>query len=171
MVGTTDANGNVTFPSDVFALAGLQTLYTCYGSEFIVEVSNVSGNCTAVIPTIDSVNITFTVNTNKSGFTVDATGIFLTGGGNFGLSGDNSMTDSDNNDDRTLPVVYNDTTLSTCFAEYFSDGTCATNTTRLTNDETLFSVAPTLVNNYIMITFGETVMNTEKTIHFLNTVG
>lgn len=215
LVGTTDASGNITFPSGIFALAGLQTLYTCYGSEFIVEVSNVSGNCTAVIPTIDSVNITFTVNTNKPGFTVDAAGIFLAGGGNFGLPGDYPMTDSDNDgvyeitvrrpkgfssfytftngactdwsckedisnqpcadpnnfDDRTLPAVYNDTTLSTCFAECSSDGTCATNTTRLTNDETLFSVAPTLVNNYTMITFGETVINTEKTIRLLSAVG
>ncbi|MFK7950539.1 MAG: T9SS type A sorting domain-containing protein [Saprospiraceae bacterium] len=215
LIGTTDATGNLTFPTGIFAIAGLQTLYTCYGNEFIVEVSNVSGDCATVIPTIDSVNVTFTVNTNKPNFTVDAAGIFLAGGGNFGVPGDNPMLDIDNDgvyeitvrvpegfssfytftngacadwsckedltglpcgdpnnhNDRTLPAVYSDTTLSTCFEECSTDGSCATNTTRLINDETLFSVAPTLVNDYTIITFGETAAYSTKTLRVLNAVG
>lgn len=215
LIGTTDATGNLTFPTGIFATAGLQTLYTCYGSEFIVEVSNVSGDCATVNPTIDSVNVTFTVNTNKPNFMVDAAGIFLAGGGNFGNPGDNPMSDMDNDgvyeitvrvpegfssyyiftngtctdwsckedltglpcgdpnnhNDRTLPAVYSDTMLSTCFEECSTDGTCATNTTRLLNDKTLFSVAPTLVNDYTMITFGEAATYEAKTLRVLNAVG
>lgn len=215
LVGTTDASGNLTFPTGIFATAGLQTLYTCYGNEFIVEVSNVSGSCATVIPTVDSVNVTFTVNTNKPNFTVDPAGIFLAGGGNFGVPGDNPMTDTNNDgvyeitvrvpegfssyytftngacsdwsckedisgqpcadpnnfDDRTLPAVFSDTTVSTCYEECSSDGSCANSTTRLMNDERLFDVAPTLVNDYTIITFGETAAYTTKTLRVLNAVG
>lgn len=215
LVGTNDAAGAVTFGTGVFAAGGTQNLYTCYGSEFMIEVLNVSGDCATVIPTIDSVNITFRVNTNKVGFTVDPAGIFLAGGGNFGAPGDNPMTDADNDgifeitvrkpkgfgsfytftngncpnysckedlsgqpcgdpnnfNDRTLPPVYSDTILSTCYGECDGDGSCPINTTRLINDETMFSVAPTLVNDYTLITFGETIMNTQKSIRLFNAVG
>jgi hypothetical protein len=118
----------------------------------------------AVPPTPDSVDITFAVNT--ANITVDPTGIFLAGGGNFGNPGDNPMADPDgdgiyeitvrrpegfssfyiftngsagwnnkedltglpcadpnNFNDRFLPGVWSDSTLSTCYE------TCATTTT------------------------------------------
>jgi 1,4-alpha-glucan branching enzyme len=52
--------------------------------------STCNTNCSAPI---DSVDITFWVNTAT--ITVDPTGIFLAGGGNFGVPGDNPMTDPD----------------------------------------------------------------------------
>ena len=48
-----------------------------------------------VVSTPDSVDITFLVNTANIP-TVDPTGIFIAGGGNFGNPGDNAMTDANN---------------------------------------------------------------------------
>ena len=135
------------------------TLMTCYET------------CASdtVCPTapLDSVDITFLVNT--ANITVDPTGIFLAGGGNFGNPGDNPMTDTDgdgvweitvrkpegfssfyiftngnsgwnakenlaglpcgdpnNFNDRTLPGVWSDTTLMTCYETCATDTVCAT---------------------------------------------
>ena len=214
LVGTTDATGSVTFANNTFSSGGTQMLYTCFGDEFTVFVENVSGDCATVI-TIDSVDVTFIVNTNKPNFTVDAAGIFLAGGGNFGVPGDNPMNDADadgiyeitvrvpegfsshytftngactdwsckedisgqscadpnNFNDRFLPAVYSDTTLSTCFGECSSDGSCPNNTTGLLIDDNLFTVAPTLAHNFTMIRFGNTVNYGTKTLRVINAVG
>lgn len=213
-LGMTDATGNITFPTNVFTAGGTQTLSTCFG-DFIVEVTNISGDCAAVVQVADSVNVTFTVNTNKPNFTVDAAGIFLAGGGNFGNPGDNLMVDTDsdgiyeitvrvpegfssfytftngncpdysckedisgqpcadpnNFNDRSLPAVYSDTTVSTCYEECSSDGTCATNTTQLLKDDNLFSIAPTLVKNYTMIAFDEMATYERRTLRVINAIG
>lgn len=73
--------------------------------------------------------------------------------------------------DRHLPAVYSDTTIMACFAECTSDGSCATGTNGLLTDNTLFSLQPTLVNNYATVTFGDDATNDEKRILVVNAVG
>lgn len=58
------------------------------------------GSCTIVS---DSIDITFTLNTASIG-TVDPAGIFLAGGGNFGIPGDNPMSDADADGTYTITV-------------------------------------------------------------------
>ncbi|MFT5833417.1 MAG: hypothetical protein ACI97N_001044 [Cognaticolwellia sp.] len=180
------------------------TIQACFGT------CDSDGSCTIVT---DSINITFAVNTASIG-TIDPTGIFLAGGGNFGNPGENPMSDADadgtytitvrkpkgfqsdytftNGDcgdwsckeditglscavapynDRNLQAVYSDTTITTCFAECSIDGTCTTGTNELLTDNALFSLRPTLVNNYANVTFGENVTNDEKQILVINAVG
>ena len=168
------------------------------------------GSC--VIQT-DSVDITFTLNI-ASIASIDAAGIFLAGGGNFGNPGDNPMTDNGNGtwsitvrkakafasyytflngncgdwsckedltglpcgdpnafNDRWLPGIYSDTTVMACFGECSSDGSCATSTSGLLIDNSLFTLQPTIVNNYANVSFGDNVTNEEKQVTVVNAVG
>jgi hypothetical protein len=53
-----------------------------------------------------------------------------------------------------------------------SDGSCsATSTYGLTVDNTLFTLRPTIVNNFTNITFGEKAINQEKQIVLMSTRG
>lgn len=74
-------------------------------------------------------------------------------------------------DDRNLPAVYSDTTVMACFGECSSDGTCATNTNGLLIDNNLFTLQPTIVNNYANVSFAGNTINEEKQVTVVNAVG
>jgi len=70
------------------------TILACFGT------CDSDGSCTIVM---DSISITFELNTANID-TLDPTGIFLAGGGNFGVAGDNPMTDPDGDGIYTITV-------------------------------------------------------------------
>jgi hypothetical protein len=76
------------------AVSADTTVRLCFGT------CDSDGSCTIVT---DSVNITFEVNTSALAM-VDAGGIFLAGGGNFGNPGDNPMIDPDADGIYTITV-------------------------------------------------------------------
>jgi len=76
------------------AVSADQTILACFGT------CDNDGTCT--IP-MDSISITFELNTENID-TIDPTGIFLAGGGNFGVAGDNPMTDPDGDGIYTITV-------------------------------------------------------------------
>jgi hypothetical protein len=80
--------------------------------------------------------------------------------------------DPNNFNDRFLPPTLSDTTILACFGNCVSDGSCsATSTYGLTVDNTLFTLRPTIVNNFTNITFGEKAINQEKQIVLMSTRG
>ncbi len=87
------------------------TVSACFGT------CDLDGSCTVEL---DSVSITFEVNTSSLE-NVDAEGIFLAGGGNFGSPGDNPMDDSDGDGIYSITV-----TKAKGFASYFAfaNGNC-----------------------------------------------
>jgi hypothetical protein len=181
------------------------TVLACFGT------CDDDGTCTIVT---DSIEITFQLNTST--ITVDAGGVFLAGGGNFGNPGDNPMIDPDGDgiytitvtkalgfqshytftngncgdfsckedivglpcsdpmafDDRFLSATLSDTTILACFGTCVSDGTCDdVSIDGLKIDQNLFTLRPTLVNDYTNITFDENTINQEKQIVVMNSVG
>lgn len=181
------------------------TILACFGT------CESDGNCTVVT---DSIEITFQLNT--SNITVDGGGIFIAGGGNFGVPGDNPMIDPDGDgiytftttrpvgftsfytftngncgdfsckenleglpcgdpnsfNDRFISSVMQDMTVFACFGNCADDGSCMeTSTNELVIDKNLFTLRPTLANDYAMITFGENAINQEKEINLINAVG
>ena len=168
------------------------------------------GSC--VIQT-DSIQITFMLNA-ASISSISPDGLFIAGGGNFGVPGDNQMLDPDgdgtyeitvtkakgfgsfytftngacavdwsckedltglpcgdpaNFNDRTLPPVYSDTTVMACFGQCSSDGSCATSTSGLLIDKNLFTLQPTIVNNFANVQFSDNAG--EKQVTVVNAVG
>lgn len=74
--------------------------------------------------------------------------------------------------DRFVSPIMSDTTIMSCFGNCVSDGTCmVTNTNELTIDESLFTIHPTLVNDYLNLTFGENAVFQEKQMMVINSVG
>jgi hypothetical protein len=181
------------------------TVLACFGT------CDSDGSCTIVT---DSIDLTFELNTNE--IMVDAGGIFIAGGGNFGNPGDNPMTDPDGDgiysitirkpmgfssyytflngncgdwsckenleglpcgdpnafNDRFLSPTMSDTTILSCFGKCVSDGSCIETSVRgLIIDENLFTIRPTLVNDYLTITFGENAIPQKKEIVIVNLVG
>jgi hypothetical protein len=169
------------------------------------------GSCTIVT---DSIAITFELNT--ANITVDPGGVFLAGGGNFGVPGENPMVDPDGDgiytitvtkplgfqsyytftngncpdfsckenleglscadpnsfNDRFLSAVMSDSTVLACFGNCVSDGGCDPTSVRgLVIDQTLFTLYPSLVNDFTNITFSENTISEEKQVLVLNTLG
>lgn len=87
------------------------TIKACFGT------CDSDGTCTIVT---DSIDITFELNTETIA-TIDPTGIYLAGGGNFGTPGDNPMIDPDSDGIYTLTVR-----KPMGFASYytFTNGAC-----------------------------------------------
>ncbi len=79
--------------------------------------------------------------------------------------------DPDNFNDRFFAGAYSDTTLMHCFGQCSTDGSCATNTNGLLIDNSLFTLQPTVVNNYALVNFGDDVTNTEKQVTIVNSMG
>lgn len=73
------------------------TIKACYGN------CADDGTCEGNVAVMDSINITFELNT-ASIDTIDPSGLFLAGGAGFGVAGDNPMTDSDGDGIYTLTV-------------------------------------------------------------------
>ena len=181
------------------------TIMACFGT------CDNDGTCTIIT---DSIEITFQLNTTN--ITVDAGGIFIAGGGNFGNPGDNPMIDPDGDgiytytttrplgfasnytflngncgdwsckedlaglpcgapnafNDRFLSSTMSDTTILACFGNCASDGSCMeTSVNGLTIDKNLFSIRPTIVNDYINIVFGENTIYQERQMVIMNSVG
>ena len=75
--------------------------------------------------------------------------------------------------DRFLPPVRKDTIIKACFGSCISDGSCTasiTSTNGLFIDNNLFTLQPTLVNNYANVTFNDVTIE-EKQITVVNAVG
>jgi hypothetical protein len=181
------------------------TIRACFGT------CDTDGFCTIVT---DSIDITFELNTES--ITIDASGIFLAGGSNFGGPGDNPMIDPDGDgiytfttrrargfasfytftngncgdysckedleglacgnpnsfNDRFLAPTMSDTIVKACFGNCASDGTCNTTSVRGPSmDENLFTLRPTLVNDFAEIVFGNHTGNTEKRMLVANASG
>ncbi|MCX8210535.1 MAG: T9SS type A sorting domain-containing protein [Lewinella sp.] len=177
----------------------------CFGT------CDADGSCTIVT---DSIDITFELNTET--IMVDAGGIFLAGGSNFGNPGDNPMIDPDGDgvytitvrkpqgfasyytftngncgdysckedleglecgdpasfNDRFLSPVMSDTIVKACFGNCASDGSCTPSSVRgLSVDENLFTLRPTVVNDFAEIVFGNHVDGKEKQILIVNAAG
>lgn len=182
------------------------TVLACFGT------CDFNGSCTIVT---DSIDITFELNT-ASIETIDPSGIFLAGGGNFGNPGDNPMVDPDgdgiytitvtkpegfsshytflngncgdwsckedlsglpcgdpnNFNDRFLPATTTNTTIQACFENCASDGSCdAVGLNNISIDETLFTLQPSIVNDFTNVTFGENAVNLKKQVVVMNAVG
>lgn len=86
------------------------TILACFGT------CDFDGSCTIVT---DSIDITFELNTAT--IDVDPTGVYLAGGGNFGIPGDNPMIDPEGDGIYTITV-----TKPQGFASYytFTNGSC-----------------------------------------------
>lgn len=83
-----------------------------------------------------------------------------------------SCAEPDNFNDRFLPPTMSDTTILACFGNCANNGTCVeTGINGLTIDENLFTIQPTLVNDYINITFTENVIQQKKEMIMMNSVG
>jgi hypothetical protein len=170
-----------------------------------------NGSCTIVT---DSIDITFELNT--ASITVDAGGIFIAGGSNFGNPGDNPMIDPDGDgiytitvrkpegfasfytftngncgdysckedlegldcgipnafNDRFLAPTMSDTIIKVCFGNCANDGTCdPASVGGLSLDENLFTLYPTVVNDFANVVFGSHASSIEKQIIIVNTAG
>ncbi|MEL7219991.1 MAG: T9SS type A sorting domain-containing protein, partial [Bacteroidota bacterium] len=182
-----------------------------------VTIQACFGNCAddgSCEMTTDSIDVTFQLNT--ANITVDAGGIFIAGGGTFGVPGDNPMVDPDgdgiytfttrrpvgfssfytftngncpdftckedlnglpcgapaNFNDRFLPATMTDITVQACFGNCANDGSCMeTSVNGLTIDENLFSLRPTLVNDFINVDFGDNARYQNKQMIIVNSVG
>jgi hypothetical protein len=181
------------------------TILACFGT------CESNGDCTVVT---DSIDITFQLNTAT--IDVDAGGIFIAGGGNFGNPGDNPMIDPEGDgiytftsrrpvgfssyytflngncpdysckedldglpcgdpdafNDRFISSVMTDLTVFACYGNCADDGTCIeTSTNELIIDKNLFTLYPTVANDYTMVNFGENAMNQVKQILLINSMG
>jgi hypothetical protein len=80
--------------------------------------------------------------------------------------------DPDSFNDRFLPSVMSDTTILACFGNCASDGSCTpTGVYGLSIDKTLFTLQPSLVNDYTDVIFGENAISRDKQILVMNSVG
>ena len=77
--------------------------------------------------------------------------------------------DPNNFNDRYFAGAYSDTTIMHCFGQCATDGSCATNTTDILTDNSLFNIQPTLVNNFATVTFVNNA--TEKQLVVMSAVG
>lgn len=74
--------------------------------------------------------------------------------------------------DRFIPSVMNDTIIKTCFAKCSNDGSCETAYIgKLKTDKNLFSIRPTLVNDYINIQYNYDLVSINKEIKVVNSSG
>jgi hypothetical protein len=74
--------------------------------------------------------------------------------------------------DRFLAATLSDSTILACFASCVNDGTCIeTSVNGLRIDENLFTLRPTLVNDFTNITFGENAISQKSQIVVMNAVG
>ncbi len=74
--------------------------------------------------------------------------------------------------DRYLSPTMSDTTILACFESCANDGSCTvTSVNGLTIDKNLFSMRPTIVNDYINITFDKIATYKEKEIVVINSAG
>lgn len=74
--------------------------------------------------------------------------------------------------DRFIPSVMNDTIIKTCFAKCSNDGSCETAYIgKLKTDKNLFSIRPTLVNDYINIQYNYELVSINKEIKVVNSSG
>ena len=182
------------------------TIMACFGT------CDSDGSCSVVL---DSIEITFELNTTE--IDVDASGVFIAGGGNFGTPGDNPMIDPDGDgiytftttkpvgfashytflngncpdwsckedlaglecgdpdsyNDRFLPAVSADTIIQACFGNCVSDGTCIdqSNTFDLERNEVLFTVRPSIAQDFIQVEFSNELNNKRKELVVLNSTG
>lgn len=80
--------------------------------------------------------------------------------------------DPDAFNDRFIPSVMNDTIIKTCFAKCSDDGSCETAYIgKLKTDKNLFSIRPTLVNDYINIQYNHELVSMNKEIKVVNSSG
>ncbi len=80
--------------------------------------------------------------------------------------------DPNNFDDRFFPGAIADTTILACFGNCVDDGSCdEVSISGLEIDKNLFSIRPTIVNDYINLTFGENNLYQEKQMVIMNSVG
>jgi len=80
--------------------------------------------------------------------------------------------DPDAFNDRFIPSVMNDTIIKTCFAKCSNDGSCETAYIgKLKTDKNLFSIRPTLVNDYINIQYNHELVSMNKEIKVVNSSG
>ncbi len=74
--------------------------------------------------------------------------------------------------DRFVSSVMSDTTILACFGTCVDDGSCdEVSVNGLEIDKNLFSIRPTIVNDYINLTFGESTLYQEKQMVIMNSVG
>lgn len=74
--------------------------------------------------------------------------------------------------DRFIPSVKGDTIIKTCFAKCTSDGSCMiANIGQLKMDNELFNIRPTLVNDYINVSFDNQYISLDKKIKVVNYSG
>ncbi|MDG2041497.1 MAG: T9SS type A sorting domain-containing protein [Bacteroidia bacterium] len=80
--------------------------------------------------------------------------------------------DPDAFNDRFIQSVMNDTIIKTCFAKCSNDGSCETAYIgKLKTDKNLFSIRPTLVNDYINIQYNHELVSMNKEIKVVNSSG
>ena len=80
--------------------------------------------------------------------------------------------DPDAFNDRFIQSVMNDTIIKTCFAKCSNDGSCETAYIgTLKTDKNLFSIRPTLVNDYINIQYNHELVSMNKEIKVVNSSG
>ena len=80
--------------------------------------------------------------------------------------------DPDAFNDRFIPSVMNDTIIKTCFAKCTNDGSCETAFIgELKKDINLFTIRPTLVNDYINIQYNHESVSINKEIKVVNSSG
>ena len=184
------------------------TILACFG------LCASDGTCTAV----DSIDLTFQLNTESIASMIDPSGIFLAGGAAFGNPGDNPMVDPDGDGIYTItlrkpmgffshytftngncpdylckedltglpcgdPNSFNDRFLSSdmtmtdvtvlaCFGNCANDGSCTPSSVNgLEIDQSLFSLQPSVVQNFTSIIFGEKAISQDKQILVVDAVG
>jgi len=96
-IDTLDPSGIFLAGGGNFGVAGDLTIQACYGN------CADDGTCEGNMAVMDSINITFELNT-ASIDTIDPSGLFLAGGSGFGVAGDHPMTDPDGDGIYTVTV-------------------------------------------------------------------
>ena len=81
--------------------------------------------------------------------------------------------DPDSYNDRYLPATDSDITIQACFGNCVSDGSCQeeTNVNELAKMNRLFTVRPSVAQDFVTIEFSNMLNNKDKEVLVLNSLG